>query len=109
VNFIDRSGIKHSVKAEVGDSLLDIIINEELDFESFGVCDACVSCSTCHVILEKDVFEQCEEPYEDEYDMLDLASGLTETSRLGCQVFVTKDMDGMTATLPSEITDARQL
>ena len=36
VNFIDRSGVKHTVKAEVGDSLLDVIINEELNFESFG-------------------------------------------------------------------------
>ena len=33
--------------------------------------------------------------------MLDMAFGLTDTSRLGCQVKLTKDLDGMTATLPS--------
>ena len=33
--------------------------------------------------------------------MLDMAFGLTDTSRLGCQVKLTKDMDGITATLPS--------
>ena len=33
--------------------------------------------------------------------MLDMAFGLTDTSRLGCQVKLTKELDGMTATLPS--------
>lgn len=33
--------------------------------------------------------------------MLDMAFGLTETSRLGCQVKLTKELDGMTAVLPS--------
>lgn len=33
--------------------------------------------------------------------MLDMAFGLTDTSRLGCQVLLTKELDGMDATLPS--------
>lgn len=33
--------------------------------------------------------------------MLDMAFGLTDTSRLGCQVQLTRELDGMTATLPS--------
>ena len=36
-----------------------------------------------------------EEPSDDENDMLDLAFGLTETSRLGCQVQMSKDLDGL--------------
>ena len=38
---------------------------------------------------------------DDENDMLDMAFGLTDTSRLGCQVRLTRELDGMTATLPS--------
>lgn len=38
---------------------------------------------------------------DDENDMLDMAFGLTDTSRLGCQVRLTKDLDGLTATLPA--------
>ncbi len=38
---------------------------------------------------------------DDENAMLDMAFGLTDTSRLGCQIKLTKEMDGMTATLPS--------
>lgn len=42
-----------------------------------------------------------EEPSDDENDMLDLAFGLTETSRLGCQVVMKKDLDGLVVRLPS--------
>lgn len=47
------------------------------------------------------MFDKMEEPSDDENDMLDLAFGLTETSRLGCQVLVTKDMEGMVVKLPT--------
>lgn len=60
-----------------------------------------MACSTCHVILDPDQYDILPEPEDDENDMLDMAFGLTDTSRLGCQVHVTKDLDGMTVTLPS--------
>jgi ferredoxin-2, mitochondrial len=66
-----------------------------------GACEGVCACSTCHVILEDSVFEQLPEPSEDEEDMLDQAFGLTATSRLGCQVVVTPDMDGITVKLPA--------
>jgi len=40
-----------------------------------------------------------EEPSDDENDMLDLAFGLTETSRLGCQVVMSKELDGLVVSL----------
>lgn len=42
--------------------------------------------STCHVIIENELFDKLEPACEEEEDMLDLAYGLTPTSRLGCQV-----------------------
>lgn len=53
-----------------------------------GACEASLACSTCHVILPNDVYDRLDEPVEEEEDLLDLAYGLTHTSRLGCQVFV---------------------
>lgn len=47
------------------------------------------------------MFDKMEEPSDDENDMLDLAFGLTETSRLGCQVIMTKEFDGLVVRLPS--------
>jgi len=60
-----------------------------------------VACSTCHIILPEDAYDLLPEPEDDENDMLDMAFGLTDTSRLGCQVKLTKAMDGINITLPS--------
>jgi ferredoxin-2, mitochondrial len=47
------------------------------------------------------MYDRIPEPNDDENDMLDLAFGLTETSRLGCQVKMTKDLDGLVVRLPA--------
>lgn len=47
------------------------------------------------------MYEKMDEPDDDENDMLDLAFGLTETSRLGCQVKMNKALDGLRVKLPS--------
>jgi len=67
-----------------------------------GACGGSCACSTCHIIVEDgDMFDKMEEPSDDENDMLDLAFGLTETSRLGCQVLMSKDLDGLVVKLPT--------
>ena len=66
-----------------------------------GACEGSIACSTCHVILPEEYFDKLPEPSDDENDMLDMAFGLTDTSRLGCQVQLTKDLDGITITLPA--------
>lgn len=58
------------------------------------------ACSTCHLILPPSLYDALPEPSEDEEDMLDMAFGLTETSRLGCQITVTADMDGVVLEMP---------
>ena len=73
--------------------------NNGIDLE--GACEQSLACSTCHCILDPEVYDELEEPCEEEEDLLDLAYGLTHTSRLGCQVKVSRDMDGMVVTLPS--------
>jgi len=65
-----------------------------------GACEGSIACSTCHVILDDDVYDSLPEPCEEEDDMLDMAPGLTESSRLGCQVFLTTAMDGIRVKLP---------
>jgi ferredoxin len=66
-----------------------------------GACGGSCACSTCHVIVDDEaMFDKMEEPSDDENDMLDLAFGLTETSRLGCQVCMSKELSGITVRLP---------
>jgi ferredoxin-2, mitochondrial len=65
-----------------------------------GACDGSLACSTCHLILTQETYDSLPEPCEEELDMLDLAFDLTDTSRLGCQIKVTKGLEGMVATVP---------
>lgn len=80
-------------------NLLRVAQAYEVELE--GACECSLACSTCHVILEQDLFERLLEPSDDENDMLDMAFGLAETSRLGCQVIVTEDMEGAVFRIPS--------
>lgn len=108
VNFINRDGEKITVKGNPGDTLLDVIIDQDLDFDGFGACEGTLACSTCHVIFDEEVFKQLGPVTDEEMDMLDLAYGLTDTSRLGCQICLTKSLEGMTARVPDAVADIRQ-
>ncbi|WP_455372670.1 ferredoxin family 2Fe-2S iron-sulfur cluster binding protein [Limibacillus halophilus] len=98
--FIERDGTRKEVEAPVGLSVLEIAHRNNIDIE--GACEGSLACSTCHVIVADDWFETLEEASEDEEDMLDLAFGLTATSRLGCQIIITEEKDGLTVALPQE-------
>jgi ferredoxin len=70
------------VLAREGESILEVAHNNKIDLE--GACESSLACSTCHVILTSEIYDQLDEPCEEEEDLLDLAYGLTHTSRLGC-------------------------
>lgn len=96
VTFVRASGERIKAKGKVGDSLLDVIVNSNLDFDGFGACEGTLTCSTCHLIFSKPDFDKLPEKSSDEeLDMLDLAYDLTDTSRLGCQIYLSKDMNGL--------------
>ena len=97
--FIERSGTRREVEAPLGLSVLDIAHQNDIDIE--GACEGSLACSTCHVIIDADWYELLKEASEDEEDMLDLAFGLTATSRLGCQIIMTEELDGLTVRLPT--------
>jgi ferredoxin len=74
----------------------------QADRVTAGACGGSCACSTCHVIVQDpDMYDKIPEPDDDENDMLDLAFGLTETSRLGCQVKMSPEIDGIVVKLPS--------
>ncbi|KAL5009769.1 hypothetical protein ScPMuIL_012074 [Solemya velum] len=109
VYFIQEDGSKLPGKARVGDNLLDVVVENDLDIDGFGACEGTLACSTCHLIFKKKDYDNLPEaPTDEELDMLDLAYGLTEESRLGCQVIVTKDMEGLEVRVPQGIADARE-
>eukprot|EP00620_Florenciella_sp_RCC1587_P019698 CAMPEP_0182570580 /NCGR_PEP_ID=MMETSP1324-20130603/10853_1 /TAXON_ID=236786 /ORGANISM="Florenciella sp., Strain RCC1587" /LENGTH=173 /DNA_ID=CAMNT_0024784993 /DNA_START=63 /DNA_END=584 /DNA_ORIENTATION=+ len=104
VVFVEAcDGTRHEVEAEVGSSLLDVAHDNDIELE--GACGGELACSTCHVVLSEEWFEKVGElspVSEEEEDMLDLAWGLTDTSRLGCQITVTEALDGIELIIPDE-------
>lgn len=98
VTYIDREDNKINVKAKVGDNVLYLAHRNNVDLE--GACEASLACSTCHVYVHEDYFDNLPEPLEEEDDMLDMAPFLQDNSRLGCQIILTKEMDGIELTLP---------
>ena len=98
--FIGKDGERKEVEAPLGLSLLEIAHRNDIDLE--GACEGSLSCSTCHLVVEPEWYDLLPEATEDEEDMLDLAFGLTQTSRLGCQIRMTEELDGLTVRLPKE-------
>jgi len=98
VTFVRQDGNRDEIDAPAGLSLLEIAHKNKIDLE--GACEGSLACSTCHVIVDPEDYERLAEATEDEEDMLDLAFGLTHTSRLGCQIILTEELDGLTVNLP---------
>jgi 2Fe-2S ferredoxin len=102
VTFIDERGRERVIEAEAGQSLLQIAKQYGID-EIEGACGGSLACATCHVIVDPAWYGKLPPPAPDETDMLDLASGLTKTSRLGCQIKLTEALNGLKVKLPPNI------
>ena len=98
INWVLKDGSTLTTRDPIGGNLMRCAHRHDIELE--GACEGVCACSTCHVIFTDDVFDNLPEASEDEEDMLDQAFQLTPTSRLGCQVILTEDMDGLTVQLP---------
>ena len=99
MTFVQPDGKRLEVDAPVGLSVLEIAHKHGVDIE--GACEGSLACSTCHVIIDPAWYGRLPAAKPDEEDMLDLAFGLTKTSRLGCQLIMTQELDGLTVALPT--------
>ncbi|XP_020225534.2 uncharacterized protein LOC109807430 [Cajanus cajan] len=92
VTFIDKDGEEQHIRVPVGMSMLEAAHENDIELE--GACEGSLACSTCHVIImDVEHYNKLEDPTDEENDMLDLAFGLTETSRLGCQVIAKPELE----------------
>eukprot|EP00898_Chlorokybus_atmophyticus_P000784 jgi/Chlat1/1706/Chrsp127S01936 len=100
VTFVDKDGTEQTVAWPSGTSLLDVAHEHDIELE--GACEGSLACSTCHVIVEdQEYYDKMPEPTDEENDMLDLAFGLTDRSRLGCQIKSNLELNGLRVALPS--------
>ena len=87
------------LSVEEGDSILDIARKKDIDIE--GSCEGSLACTTCHVLIDEKWINKLAPANEEEKEMLGLLPDIKKNSRLGCQVRLTKHVDGITITIPN--------
>jgi ferredoxin-2, mitochondrial len=101
VRFVSADGSRTTeAEATPGTILLDLAQNSDQPLE--GTCEGQMACSTCHVIVDAADFPKLARASDDEEDMLDLAVGVSRTSRLACQIVLDDSLDGLTVRIPGE-------
>lgn len=103
VTFISAQDERIEREAAEGTRLLEVGQNAGLPLE--GTCEGQMACSTCHVVVAAEWFDKLLPASDDEEDMLDLAAGVTRTSRLSCQIVLTDALDGIEVRVPEEARD----
>ncbi|KAK7821630.1 adrenodoxin-like protein 2 [Quercus suber] len=127
VTFVDKDGEEQHIEVPIGMSMLEAAHENDIELEGKDsdtyliqrfaslhlsnfvllgfnerACEGSLACSTCHVIvMDMEYYNKLEDPADEENDMLDLAFGLTETSRLGCQVIAKPELDGIRLAIPA--------
>ncbi|WP_093031705.1 2Fe-2S iron-sulfur cluster-binding protein [Ruegeria marina] len=100
ITFVEHDGTEKFVVVPTGGTLMEAARNEGMrgiDAECGGAC----SCSTCHVLIGADWFERLPAATDLEIDMLDFAyQAEPNSSRLSCQITVTKELNGLKVRLP---------
>lgn len=97
VTVIDREGQSHELEAptDMGMNMMELCKSYELPVE--GTCGGMAMCASCHMYIESD--HELPEMSDDEEDMLDQAFFIEDNSRLGCQIHLADDLDGLTVRL----------
>jgi ferredoxin len=104
VRFFRADGtLDKEVEAEPGQRLLDVAWAAREPLE--GACEGVMACSTCHVIVDAEDFDQLPPATEEEEDLLDLAAHAARTSRLACQIILTEDLESLDVRIPASSTN----
>ena len=96
IKITDRNGVLHEVQAptDMNMNVMELIRSYELAEEgTIGICGGMAMCASCQCYVLNDVLKT--ERNDDEEAMLSEAYHVKENSRLGCQIHLTEDLDGL--------------
>lgn len=96
-----RSGETRQLDAPAGLSVMEVIRDAGID-ELQALCGGCLSCATCHVVVDPADTERLPPISDDENDLLDSSAHRQATSRLSCQLIVDGGLDGLRVTIAPE-------
>lgn len=100
VTIIDREGVSHELKAPTDMQMNIMEVCKAYELPVLGECGGMAMCATCQCYLESDT--ELPEQSDDELDMLDQAFFVEENSRLGCQIHISEEIDGIVLRLAPE-------
>ena len=100
VTIIDREGASHELVAPTDMSMNIMEVCKAYDLPVKGECGGMAMCATCQCYLESET--DLPEQSDDELDMLDQAFFVTDKSRLGCQIQISEDINGIVLRLAPE-------
>jgi 2Fe-2S ferredoxin len=100
VVYVNANGEERVVDAEVGDSVMSAARRNGVP-GIIGECGGNNSCATCHVWVREEFRALVGDPGDLEDDLLDLGvAERRDCSRLGCQIALTEELDGLTVDVP---------
>jgi ferredoxin len=93
ITVVDRNGEAHELEAptDMNLNMMELCKGSELPVE--GTCGGMAMCASCHMYVESD--HDLPEMSEDEENMLDQAFFVEDNSRLGCQIHLKDELDGL--------------
>lgn len=100
VTIIDREGISHNLQGPTDMNMNVMELCKVFELPVIGECGGMAMCATCQCYLESDT--ELPEQRDEELDMLDQAFFVKDNSRLGCQIQLTNDIDGIVLRLAPE-------
>jgi 2Fe-2S ferredoxin len=100
ITVIDRAEVPHALEAptDMGMNLMELC--KSYDLPVLGTCGGMALCASCHVYVLSD--HTLSEPSDDELAMLDSAFFVQPNSRLGCQIRLKNELDGLRVHLAPE-------
>lgn len=103
IKITDRDGVSHEIDAptDMNMNLMEVVRSYELAPEgTIGICGGMAMCASCQCYILSD--HELPEMSDDEEAMLSEAFNVKENSRLGCQLHITEDMEGLEVALAPE-------
>lgn len=100
VTIIDREGVSHELQAPTDMQMNIMEVCKAYELPVLGECGGMAMCATCQCYLESET--ELPEQSDDELDMLDQAFFVEDNSRLGCQIHITEEIDGIVLRLAPE-------
>jgi len=101
ITYIEHTGKSHTIDVPDGLTVMEGAVQNNIpgiDADCGGAC----ACATCHVYVDENWFDKLNKIEDTERDMLDVAFEPNKFSRLGCQITVSDDLNGLVVKMPSK-------